>query len=537
VKEYIGANIYHAHDYHTALAPAYMKPDTVVALTIHNAGPSYQGLYWTKDFGGSRIPHPDYPNGIPSGDLASHEKLLDILGVDLDTHLKYFEHNDNGDFAFINGARFIGENNLIEGMPVSSGYADELMMSQEEVVEKIRLEKGVQPKNLEKIYIPNGGVKFSVLDGIENGLDEKYRAATHPALAKHSPEELVSKLSDSITNPEVRQEWLNDLHFGQHLDTASGIAEVHQKKALLKSMLQKETGLEINPDKPLFVLVSRISSQKHISVLALNIKHIIDQGGQVIVGGKISDPKDIMGVRTARILKHLENDPDLKGQMKYLDTYVDRDLGALIMSGGDFFPMTSKFEPCGLADIEAAWLGTIPVTRKTGGLGKITHSFTYEWADTTDEKGEVLAFRKTLDEVIKFYKEFPDRFKQMRIDAMKENFSWKVALSRYYENYRTAALYKIIKELNEQTKTNEITLEQAQKIVDIIFEKLPDDLIRNFKRVLLKKQDKTPLEKLIISEKPATEATLVNLRRKSISSFSASSLFCPPGISYRTALR
>lgn len=487
----IEANIYHAHDYHTGLAALYLPKNVIKALTIHNAGPGYQGTYWVKDFGGIRNPHPHYQYGIPGGDWRANDHLLSILGVDFDSYMRYFEQN--GQFNTLKVIRAIEEDNLVAAIPVSDGYARELEMSPEEIFRTIHLQKGHGALYCEHVYIPNGGLKLGLLKGIENGLADGVHAKNHPFL-RAKKEVDIAHIHPAINNLVDRRAWLDGFNFGADLHSSEGIEQVHHTKARLKEILQRNAGLEINPYKPVFVLVSRLVSQKNVSIFAHNIEHIVAHGGQVVIGGQSGDDD---GHRVVGHLEYLQNLPHLKGQVRFYNQFINKEIAALIQAGGDFFVITSKFEPCGLTDIEAAWLGTIPVCRKTGGLGKVKNGLYYHWSDSSDSWGEVHSLRQTLDQAISLYNTRPEEFKKMRIGGLKEDFSWNKALSRYFEYYRSSSCYKLVKELNAQVERG-LNPYLAKDKLKHVFSLFPADLVESFQKLLEQKNDLTIFEKMIV---------------------------------------
>ncbi len=514
IQQMVGANIYHAHDYHTGLAAVHMDKSVAVSLTIHNAGPGYQGVYWVKDFGGNRQADPRFPFGIPGGDWRANDHLLAILGVSFENYMKYFE--DNGTFNSLKVIRYIEDHNLISGIPVSSGYAKELKRSVGELGDEIYRQKNCAPKDWNNIYIPNDGKEMGLLMGIENGLSDKVHAKNHPFLKKKKEVELAN-IHPLVSDLNDRRAWLSGLNFGDDLLSPMGIERTHQMKAKLKEMLQRNAGLEIAPEKPIFVLISRLVSQKNVSILAENIKHIVYLGGQVVIGGQ---PGDEEGYSVASQIHHIEHSPECRGQVRFFNEFINKEMAALIQGGGDFFVITSKFEPCGLTDIEAAWLGTVPVCRRTGGLGKVKSGIYYDWADSSDYWGEVYALRSVLDQAIHKFKFSHQDFLEQRIEGMREDFSWDKAFSRYFENYRTAACFKLVNHMNALVEQRQVQVGFALERLSVIFRQLPKDLIQSMQKTLELKANKSLFEShlaeypFFVESNPAPKTPAKTTRRK-----------------------
>jgi 1,4-alpha-glucan branching enzyme len=495
VHSWYGSNIYHAHDSHTLLATKFINTENVVSTTIHNAGPGYQGVYWTHNFGHHRdFSNPAYVYGIPTGDYQANDHLLSILGFTHDEYMRLVE--EDGMFNTFKLLHHVEKHNGIAGSPVSDGYAKELGLSKDALIGEIYKQKNATPSNIDNIYIPNDDKYLGTMDGIENGLSDSAKAFKHPFLQKKSEEEL-KEIHPIITDESIKRLWLKDLSYGKNLNTNHGKQNVHSKKAILKEALQKTLGMEVAPNKPLFVTVARIVDQKNIAIFVENIEHIVRNGGQVVIGGR---PGDQVGLDTAQRIEQIINllPKDLQRQVKFVNAFVNKEIGVLIQGGGDFFVLTSKFEPCGLTDIEASWLGTIIVSRKTGGLGKVKNGFYYQWADSSDFYGESNEAGKAISKAIELYKNDYSSFLKMRIAAMREDFSWDIAFSKYINNYHASSFFKVQKEASVAAKSGQITYSNALNILKDQFQKLPSATQKNYIRLLKKKPAHTLLEREII---------------------------------------
>ncbi len=150
------------------------------------------------------------------------------------------------------------------------------------------------------------------------------------------------------------------------LISANFDAESWQRgKAANKRNLQVEMGLDVNPDVPLAVMISRLVDQKGIDLLIHVIDRLIDDGMQIVVQGT-GDPfyEWLLGETAARN----------KGAMAAVFAY-DNALAHRIYAAGDLFLMPSLFEPCGLSQMIAMRYGTVPVVRETGGLKDTVHPY------------------------------------------------------------------------------------------------------------------------------------------------------------------
>ena len=204
-------------------------------------------------------------------------------------------------------------------------------------------------------------------------------------------------------------------------------------KAKCKEALQREFGLEQNPNVPIFGIVSRLASQKGIDVF-----------GDVI--GELLNEVDIQ----VAILG--TGDPGLEGQLSGLNAafpgkfsvYLgyDNKLAHLIEGGSDFFVMPSRYEPCGLNQMYSMRYGTIPVVRGTGGLedtvinydpASLDSATGFKFYDLTHD-----ALRNTLIWAASIYKDEPENFNRLVHNGMTTDFSWNRTASEYEAMYEDA---------------------------------------------------------------------------------------------------
>jgi starch synthase len=200
-------------------------------------------------------------------------------------------------------------------------------------------------------------------------------------------------------------------------------------KAAAKKKLQEAFGLEQTADKPLYVLVSRMFSQKGLDVLLHTVPKVFEnmQLQFAIIGSGDHQLEQGFSALTARY-------PGKFG------SYIgyNNPLAHLTYAGGDFLLMPSRFEPCGLSQMYAMTYGTLPVVRSTGGLvdtvqqyeeGKgIGTGFKFEHLDTD-------ALYYTIGWACSTFYDRKDDIKALQINAMKQDFSWKKPAKQYEEIY------------------------------------------------------------------------------------------------------
>ncbi|MFW5887730.1 MAG: glycogen/starch synthase, partial [Bacteriovoracia bacterium] len=508
VKHY-KANIYHGHDYHTGLASFYLNPDEVTsAVTIHNGG--YPGVFYTKGYGegNARIAHAKYAYGVPVGDYKANDFFINkVMKIDFDQYMNYFNRDQN--FEILPGVtKYLDEKFGFGGIAVSSNYADELGLSTNQIHQKIMKQNGGSgPLAPEKLYIPNNNRFLGNLDGIENGMAGGYRAfkeegieaagkhaAGHPALRAKADKE-IGKLPERIPD-HVKMQWKQSLNFGKNLETKDGVEQVFRMKRKLKQMALETYFPHLSPsqvqdkmEKPLIGLVARLVEQKNLAVLVDTVDDIVAKGGTVLIGGQAGD--DAGRAVVSKLEELMNKYPD---NVYHANEFVSGESALLIQAGADVSVFTPKFEPCGLTDIEAAWLGTLVVTRRTGGLDKLGDDVAvlYDWLDSSNHLGEVQALKNTLDDVFDMYYHRPQAFKKRIVKGLKSEFSYTENFSKLELNWQMAAARRAIEHLKQ--------MNSSEFYVELYLKNAYPGLKKNIKRLLSNKHNKTEIENTILNQ-------------------------------------
>lgn len=209
---------------------------------------------------------------------------------------------------------------------------------------------------------------------------------------------------------------------------ANYTVEDRSGKAVCKAKLQEELGLEVRDDRPLMVMVTRLTRQKGLDLVMYALDRILSGGVQVaVLGTGDRDYEDGLryfqdkypGTMAARI----EFDPALSQRM---------------YAAADMFLMPSKFEPCGLSQIIAMRYGTLPIVRETGGLKDTVipyNEFTGEGTGFSfsnfngDEMGDAV-FRAA-----RLFWDNREAWDQLVTQAMSQDFSWTRSADKYLDLY------------------------------------------------------------------------------------------------------
>ena len=121
--------------------------------------------------------------------------------------------------------------------------------------------------------------------------------------------------------------------------------------------LEKHFGLD-RDDAPLFIIVSRLTWQKGMDLVADAIDHLVGIGGKLAVLGSGDHPLE--GAFLAAADRH-------RGRVGAHIGY-DEPLSHLMQAGGDAILIPSRFEPCGLTQLYGLRYGCVPVVARVGGL-------------------------------------------------------------------------------------------------------------------------------------------------------------------------
>lgn len=209
---------------------------------------------------------------------------------------------------------------------------------------------------------------------------------------------------------------------------ANYTVEDRSGKAVCKAKLQEELGLEVRDDRPLMVMVTRLTRQKGMDLVMYALDRILSGGVQVaVLGTGDRDYEDGLryfqdkypGTMAARI----EFDPALSQRM---------------YAAADMFLMPSKFEPCGLSQIIAMRYGTLPIVRETGGLKDTVQPYNEFTGEGTgfsftnfngDEMGDAVFSAARL------FWDNRDAWNKLVTQAMSQDFSWTRSADKYLDLY------------------------------------------------------------------------------------------------------
>ena len=218
-----------------------------------------------------------------------------------------------------------------------------------------------------------------------------------------------------------------DPHIARNYDASN----VTRRKPACRRALLDRVGLslESSPDGPVFGVVSRLVDQKGIDVLLETVHFLGHLHARLVVLGS-GDEGLANGLRWAAA--------EFPEQVAFVDGY-DTELAHQIFAGADLFVMPSRFEPCGLAQMQAMAYGTLPVVTDLGGL----HDTVVD-ADHDPERGTGIvapwptgaALADALHRGTALWRKRARRV-EAQANGMAVDWSWAGPAAEHVEIYRT----------------------------------------------------------------------------------------------------
>jgi len=210
-----------------------------------------------------------------------------------------------------------------------------------------------------------------------------------------------------------------------HIASKYGPLTLERKAANTKALRQR-MGLD-NSDKPLAAMVSRLTDQKGIDLVASSADRLIEAGVQVAVVGT--------GDRALMEQLHIAQERH-PGDFAMVIAF-DEALAHLVEAGADMFLMPSRFEPCGMNQMYSQRYGTPPVANSTGGLADTI-------VDDSDESRQTgfLMREATADALVEAVQravaaiQDPKRWRAIQLHGMSKDFGWGPAARKYREIYK-----------------------------------------------------------------------------------------------------
>lgn len=229
---------------------------------------------------------------------------------------------------------------------------------------------------------------------------------------------------------------VNGLDYGEYNPATDGrIRENFDKMSFLrgkpvnKACLQEWMELPKEPDTFLVGIVSRLTSQKGMDLIAYILDELLEQERiQIAVLGTGEEQYENM-------FRHFSWKYENKISAKI---HYSEDLAHQIYAGADAFLMPSQFEPCGLSQLMSMRYGTVPMVRETGGLRDTVCPYN-EYEQTGNGFSFVNYNAHEMLHMIRYakdtYENHRNEWNGIAYRAMECDYSWKVSAAEYEELY------------------------------------------------------------------------------------------------------
>ncbi len=200
------------------------------------------------------------------------------------------------------------------------------------------------------------------------------------------------------------------------------------QKSACKDALGQIVSLPTREDIPIIAMISRLTSQKGVDLVAGMLDALMTRGVQIVLlGNGDTRYEDFFRAQMARFPKQIA-----------VRIGFDNPLAHQIEAGADIFLMPSLYEPCGLNQMFSLKYGTIPVVRAVGGLKD-----TVQQCNVAASAGTGFLFAPytsqallaAMDECLMVYRNRP-AWNALQRRAMEMDFSWNRSAKNYTDLYR-----------------------------------------------------------------------------------------------------
>ena len=244
------------------------------------------------------------------------------------------------------------------------------------------------------------------------GLDGLLRARSHDLRG------IVNGIDYGEFNPET----------DKNIVKAYNAVNFRKEKVKNKRALQEELGLRVDDKKMMIGLVSRLTDQKGLDLIAYVMDELCQDDIQFVVLGTGEE-------RYENMFRYYESRyPDrLKANIMYSEEAAHR-----IYAASDAFLMPSLFEPCGLSQLMSLRYGTVPVVRETGGLKDTVEPYNeYQHTGTgfTFSNYNAHEMRDSLLYAYQVFHENRTGWLDIARRGMEQNFSWSSSAKEYEKLY------------------------------------------------------------------------------------------------------
>lgn len=235
---------------------------------------------------------------------------------------------------------------------------------------------------------------------------------------------ILNGIDYSVWNPEI------DRYIPYHYTI-----DVLENKALNKKALRQRLLLNDDDEKPIVCYIGRLDDQKGVHLVHHAIYYSLGRGAQFVLLGSATEHH--IGTWFWHEKQYLNNNPDC-----HLEIGFNEELSHLIYAGADMIVVPSNYEPCGLTQMIGLKYGTVPIVRGVGGLVNTVFDWDYDAYHPREERNGFVFFQtdrqaleSALDRALNLWKNDRDSFRQLQIQGMKYDNSWRIPGEKYQGVY------------------------------------------------------------------------------------------------------
>eukprot|EP00884_Botryococcus_braunii_P016672 jgi/Botrbrau1/3689/Bobra.0008s0016.1 len=284
-----------------------------------------------------------------------------------------------------------------------------------------------EPDAEEAFPQPVTGKRFQKLNWLKAGIltaDKVVTVSPHYAMEITSGEQLGVELQDVLRASGPVVGIVNGMDTGdwspmvdKYIRQRYGKEDVSEGKAKNKEAVQTLLGLPKEPSTPLFVFIGRLEEQKGVDILVESLKYLKDEKLQVA----------ILGTGSPALERKVKAVQGLYPENVSVTVKFDTPLAHKLFAGGDYMLVPSRFEPCGLIQMQAMQYGTVPLVSSTGGLvDTVEEGVTGFHMGIFDTDGLVPEDAQALASAVKRAVEVygTPKFESMRKQCIQQDLSW-----------------------------------------------------------------------------------------------------------------
>lgn len=248
----------------------------------------------------------------------------------------------------------------------------------------------------------------------------------------HKLSGVLNGIDYSFWNPEIDR-YLPATYTSREIPKSKKDRAILDNKAFVKKILREKLMID-EVHRPIVGCVTRLVPQKGLELIKHAIFRSLEKGAQFVLLG--SSPIPSIDAEFHALKHQFADHPHVK-----LTLFHNEELAHLIFAGSDLFIVPSLFEPCGLVQLISLKYGSVPIVRRTGGLGDTIFDIDHSKKPIEERNGYTFdspttkGLNSALDRAIDCWFKHPDRHRKLMIRGMEMDYSWNIPSEHYLSIY------------------------------------------------------------------------------------------------------